>query len=108
VFYTNSIETVVNFYKDVLGFNLEYQQEDKFVSFIFPNGARLGIKKAKEEREKPGFQTVFIGVRNIENIYQELKDKGVTILKELVKLSYGKEFSILDPDKNKIEFIERE
>lgn len=44
VFYSNDLNEVIPFYWDVLGFEVEYIQEGKFVSFIFPNGAKLGIK----------------------------------------------------------------
>jgi len=44
VFYSNDLSKAIPFYTEKLDFKMEYQQEDKFVSFIFPNGARLGIK----------------------------------------------------------------
>lgn len=108
VFYTNAIEPIVHFYRDILGFTVEYIQNDKFVSFIFPNGARLGIKKKVEEREVPGAQTVFISIdTGIEELYQSYKDKQLFIYKELVVQEWGKNFSILDPDKNKVQFVEK-
>lgn len=108
VFYSNDIAKVVTFYRDILGFTVEYQQEDKYVSFIFPNGARLGIKKRIEEREIPGAQTVFIAPdQDITLLYEDLKQKGAPIYKELVDQAWGKNFSILDPDKNKVQFIEK-
>ena len=108
VFYSNDIPAVTDFYVKILGFKVEYQQVEKFVSFIFENGGRLGIKKAVEEREKPGAQTVFIGVEDIESVYNELKAKGVVIRKDLNTLAgFGKNFSILDPDQNKVQFVER-
>lgn len=108
VFYSNDIEKVISFYRDILGFTIEYQQGDKYVSFIFPNDARLGIKKKKEERELPGAQTVFISLeQGIEKLYENLIQKKVQILKELIVQDWGKNFSILDPDKNKIQFVEK-
>jgi catechol 2,3-dioxygenase-like lactoylglutathione lyase family enzyme len=108
VFYTNDIEKVVRFYVDVLGFKVEYQQGDKYVSFIFPNNARLGIKKKVEEREHPGAQTVFVSVETgLEEFYNNLKQKSVSIYKELVTQDWGKNFSILDPDGNKVQFVEK-
>lgn len=108
VFYSNDIRKVIEFYKDILGFDIEYQQENKYVSFIFPNNARLGIKKKAEERELPGAQTVFISLeKDIENLYKKLKQKNVPIYKELIVQDWGKNFSILDPDKNKIQFVEK-
>lgn len=108
VFYSADLDSVINFYRDRLGFDVEYTQEGKFISFIFENGARLGIKKAVEEREVPGAQTVFVGVTDIGSLYGKLRGGGVEILKELIdQPGFGKNFSILDPDRNKIQFVER-
>lgn len=106
VFYSNDIQEVIPFYQNILGFSVEYQTE-RFVSFIFQSGAKLGIKNKTDEREVPGFQTVFISTDSIGIIYDDLKEKGVEIYKELDEKPWGKEFSILDPDKNKVLFIER-
>lgn len=105
VLYSNNIEQVIPFYRDILGFTFDYQTE-RFVSFLFPNGGRLGIKNKTEEREIPGHQTVFISVEKIEEKWQELKEK-VPVYKELETKPWGKEFSILDPDHNKVLFVER-
>lgn len=107
VFYSNDIEKIIPFYRDILGFQLEYQQEGKFVSFIFPNGGRLGIKTRKEDREVPGHQTVFVGVDNIEQLYEDLKKKNTNFAKQLTEVPWGKEVSVLDEDGNKIEYIQR-
>lgn len=109
VFYSNNIDKVVSFYKDVLGFAIEYQQDDKYVSFIFPNDARLGIKRKVEEREIPGAQTVFVSLESgIESLYESLKQKNVPIYKKLIVQNWGKNFSILDPDGNKVQFVEKQ
>ncbi|MFA6436860.1 MAG: glyoxalase superfamily protein [Candidatus Paceibacterota bacterium] len=108
VFYTDNINKITEFYRDIFGFNLEYQDGDKYVSFIFSNGAKLGIKKKDKERELPGAQTVIISMESgIENWYELLQQKNVQIYKELTIQKWGKNFSVLDPDKNKVEFVER-
>jgi catechol 2,3-dioxygenase-like lactoylglutathione lyase family enzyme len=108
VLYTSDLKKAVEFYRDVLDFKFEYQQGEKFASFIFPNGAHLSIKQKAEEREIPGAQTVFISVeKNIENLYESLKQKGVSFHKGLGSESWGKYFNVFDPDKNKVEFIQR-
>ena len=107
VFYTNDLPKVIEFYENTLDFKLEYKTEN-FVSFIFPNDARLGIKQKAEEREVPGDQTVFISLdTGIEDLYQSLKLKNVSIYKELIVQEWGKNFSILDPDSNKVQFVEK-
>ncbi len=107
VFYTSDIEKITDFYQNIIGLQLEYRQGDKFVSFIFPNGGRLGIKKAVEQRETPGKQSVFIAVDQIEELYQQLKDQDLNIYKELTDESWGTAFDILDPDDNKVVFMRR-
>jgi predicted enzyme related to lactoylglutathione lyase len=107
VFYTSSINTIVAFYRDVIGFSLEYQDGDDYASFIFENGARLGIQKSHREREIVGSQTAIISTDNIDELYQAFKAKKVTIFKEIYTAGWGITFSILDPDKNRIEFLKR-
>jgi predicted enzyme related to lactoylglutathione lyase len=70
VFYTNNIEEVAKFYQNFLGLKLDYKTPDRFVQFSFENGVKLGIKKAREEREKPGAQTIFIQAEDIEKLYE--------------------------------------
>ena len=107
VFYTNDLEKIIEFYRDILKFKVDYIQEGRFASFDLGN-AKLGVKQAKEECEIPGHQTVFIAVPDIEKVYKDIKSKDVEILKELVDEDWGKNFSILDPDGNKVQFVERE
>ncbi|MDQ3239099.1 MAG: VOC family protein [bacterium] len=104
VFYSNNIEVITAFYRDVMGMEIEYQSGDKYVSLLFENGVRLGIKKAVDEREVPGMQTIFVGVADIDESYRKYKEIGVTFYKELTEESWGKQFSILDPDSNKVLF----
>lgn len=68
---------------------------------------KLGIKKAVEKREVPGHQTVFIEVDNIKEAYDQFKSKKVIFLKELVTEDWSTNFSILDPDGNKLQFIKK-
>jgi len=112
VFYTNDIEAVIKFYRDVIGFKVEYIQEGRFVSFIFENGAKLGIRQknpAEAHHEVPGYQTVFISVDDAQKTYDELVAKGVEIYREINTLKgWGTNFQILDADKNKVAFVELE
>ena len=106
VFYTNDLDRIIEFYRDILKFKVDYIQEGRFASFDLGN-AKLGIKQTKEERETPGHQTVFIAVDDIQKVYDEIKSKGLEILKELVEENWGTNFSILDPDENKVQFVEK-
>jgi predicted enzyme related to lactoylglutathione lyase len=66
ILYTNDISAIRTFYEKTVGLTFGYQDGDQYVSFIFPNGAKLGINKSVlTDREKPGGQTVFIRVNDI-------------------------------------------
>jgi predicted enzyme related to lactoylglutathione lyase len=106
IFYTRDINKTIDFYQGLLGLEIDYRRDDKYVSFIFFNKIKLGVKKAVEERENPGSQTIILSVNNIDDFYQEIKNKDIVIYDELTSESWGRTFSILDVDKNKIEFLE--
>lgn len=107
VFYTNNLDKAIKFYRDFLKLKVNYITPGRYAEFQFENGVNLGIKKAKEKREKSGSQTVFIVAENIEKQFEYFKNKDAVILKKLTEENWGLEFSILDPDGNKIEFLHR-
>ena len=106
VFYTNNLDRAVAFYRDIVGLKVDYIQKGRFASFKLES-VKLGIKKAVEKREIPGNQTVFIEVDNIKKIDDQFKSKKVIFLKELVTEDWATNFSILDPDGNKLQFIKK-
>lgn len=108
VFYTKDMKKVIDFYTNKLGLKLEFNENDYFVSFIFPSGKKLGIRQEKGERERAGHQTVFLSVDDIEKEFENIKRSGgFNIYRELENHSWGKAFAIMDPDNNKIEFVEK-
>lgn len=107
VFYTNDIDKVTEFYQDLIGLKLDYRQDDKYVSFWFENGVRLGIKKTTKDKENPGFQTIFIATEDAKSLFDKLKQKNVVFEKELIEQRWGTEFTVLDPDENRVLFIQR-
>ncbi len=106
IFYTRDINKTIDFYQGLLGLEIDYRRDEQYVSFIFFNKIKLGVKKATKEREVPGSQTIIISVNNIDDFYQEIENKDIVIYDELTNESWGRTFSILDADKNKIEFLE--
>jgi len=106
IFYTNNLDKAISFYKDVVGLEVDYIQEGKFASFNLKNG-KLGIKQSKEDREVPGHQSVFIEVENIEEAYNQFKQKDIEFSKELTNENWATNFSFLDSDGNKLQFISK-
>lgn len=107
VLYSNDIPAAVGFYRDVIGLEISFVDGERYAELKFDNGLFLSIKKASEEREVPGHQTFFMDVQNVEERYEEMKEKEVTFKKELTTESFGVHFSIFDPDRNKVEFMRK-
>lgn len=107
IFFTRNFDRTVTFCRDELGFELEYAQPNRFASFTFANGVRLGIKVPTEEREVPGHQTIFISVPDPAGLEQAFKDKGIAISHPLRDQEWALEFAILDPDGNKVLFYKK-
>ncbi len=71
ILYSKDISRIIDFYQNKLGFKLEYNENDYFVSFIFPSGKKLGIRQEKGERERAGHQTVFFAVSDIKKEFED-------------------------------------
>ncbi len=107
ILYTDDIKRIREFYEKTIGLNFEYQDGDHYVSFIFPNGAKLGINKSVlTNREVPGLQSVFIRVPNIKELRDKYKKLGFDFYEPYKDYGWGTYFAILDPDGNKIGFIQ--
>jgi predicted enzyme related to lactoylglutathione lyase len=107
IFYSHDINKAIDFYNNLIGLGIEYRQGDIYVSFIFPNQVRLGVKKAESDREIPGSQTIIISTEEIDKLYDRLREKRVEIYSDIENESWGRTFSILDVDGNRIEFLNR-
>jgi len=105
IFYTDNIQHITAFYRDVLGFEFAYGDK-KFASFKLEN-AFLGIKLSENERELSGHQAITLDVDNVQALYESTINRGITIYKELSSEDWGDNFAILDPDGNKVEFVQK-
>ena len=107
ILYTNNIAKIREFYEKTVGLTCEYQEGNVYVSFIFPSGARLGINKSVLlPREKPGGQTFFIRTPDIDKEYKKYEKLGYKFYEPYNKFNWGTYFAILDPDGNKVGFIQ--
>lgn len=107
IIYTSNLAKAIKFYQDILGLSLEYEDGEQYASFIFKNGARLGIEAKTKEREIPGAQTFILSIDEIDDLNNKLREAGVVFASEIKDYSWGRHFSIFDPDNNKIEFVRR-
>jgi len=106
VFYTNDMGRAVTFYRKFLGPECE-GSDDRFTEFRVGD-ALFGIKMSTEPREAPGHQTVILECDDVKSIYGFCRGLDVPTAKELSVESWGVNFAVLDPDGNKVEFVQRQ
>ena len=106
IFYTRDLGRVIDFYEKEIGLPKAQYKEHVYAALEFENSVQLGIKVADKKRELPGAQTATIECNNIEELYKKFRSKNIPVYKELEIASWGTTFSILDPDGNKLEFVE--
>lgn len=108
----NNLETSIDFYENKFGWQRSEMSNDNIVFFEL-NGISLALYSANElakdatiEPEGNGFKGFTISYNStseeeVNTIVKELKDKGVTIVKEPQKVFWGGYSSyIADPDGN--------
>jgi predicted enzyme related to lactoylglutathione lyase len=106
VFYSKDLDSLLSFYEKYLGAKIENRQGNRFMYARLADNSRIAIKVGNQPREVPGHQSIFLDVPNIEEWYKKALDKKVNVYKQLVQEPWGKEFSVFDPDGNKIVFYE--
>jgi uncharacterized glyoxalase superfamily protein PhnB len=112
VLHVKTAATAVEFYCKRLGFTQQfaYRFDDNQ-----PDPCYMGVTRDDVELHLSSFSgdgvpggVVFLGVRDVDELYQELKDKGVAIQLEPTNQSWGnREMYVADPDGNSLRFVHR-
>ena len=111
---TNDIQKTIHFYEQ-LGFHKELvtKNNEETVAFLKLHNLVIETYENKAATMQVGaIDHISLDVKNIEPLYQLIKSKGFTILDEHVNsLPFWengiKYFTILGPNKEKIEFCEK-
>ena len=91
----------VAYYRDVLGFQVNYQQND--LGVMDRDDVRL-LLIARTERHK-GLGSCYIYVGDADALHAELVATGAAVQGEPVSHPWGlREFSVLDPEGNQLKF----
>jgi uncharacterized glyoxalase superfamily protein PhnB len=97
----NDVAAGVAHYRDVFGFEVNYQQDD--LGVMDRDQVRL-LLIARTERHK-GIGSAYAYIENADRLYAELKAKGADLQGEPVSQPWGlREFRVLDPEGNEITF----
>ena len=111
LFLVTDINRSIEFYTNELNFDVDFRYED-FYAGILKDGYSIHLKvndytiEKKECKRNNDDITITFSVSNIENLYEDLSHKPISIIQTLREMPYGKEFYISDPDGNIISFLE--
>ncbi len=87
------------YYRDVLGFTVNYQQHD--IAVMDRDIVRI-LLIARTERHT-GIGSCYVYVRDADALYRELVGKGANVQGEPVSRPWGlREFRVLDPEGNQL------
>jgi catechol 2,3-dioxygenase-like lactoylglutathione lyase family enzyme len=106
-----SLDKSIVFYTEILGFDVHFHYEDFYCSLSM-SGYAIHLKTGKptpEERRSRRYNDhldLVFSVEGIDNLFTDLKSKGVKIIRPVQEMPYGHEFYILDPDEYILAFIE--
>ncbi len=105
VIYTKDLDQAKKFYCEILNFQIGYSDE-VWTEVHLPNkGAYIGLHKTEEPIQK-GSEITF-RVNNIEQVYNDLNQKGVKFIGEIFSPAKGiKLIHFEDPDGNPLSLIE--
>jgi uncharacterized glyoxalase superfamily protein PhnB len=88
-------------YRDVLGFKINYQQDD--IGVMDRDNVRV-LLIARTERHK-GIGSAYVYVADADSLHAELCAKGANVQGEPISRPWGlREFRVLDPEGNQITF----
>lgn len=104
---TEKLQETKKFYTEVLGFGVSFENEFYLLLHTPDKTAQLSFLLPNHPSQKPIFQSPFNGkgayltieVDQVDEIYQELKNKGVEIEIDLRDEPWGdRHFAIVDPN----------
>lgn len=95
----------VRFYEEILVLK-PVQQSPTFVMFALSNGVILGLWSYKTANPdviaQPGASEIAFAHQDIDGLYAQWKKMGITIAQEPTDMSFGRTFTVLDPDGHRI------
>ena len=99
ILYVESMSRSKAYYTDVLGFNVDWSMNG-FVG-LSRDGWRIYLSEGGHGQ--PGMW-LWIGVRDIDGLFQELESKGADLKSEIESYDWAREFRVADPDGHILRF----
>jgi len=99
----DDVAGAVTYYRDVLGFRINYQQADLGVM----DRDAITILLIARTTQYKGIGSFSVYVSNVDALYEELSAKGANILGQPVSRPWGlRDFTVIDPEENRVTFAQ--
>jgi Uncharacterized protein conserved in bacteria len=104
---TEKLEETKEFYTNVLGFGVSFENEFYLLMHTPNKSAELSFLLPNHPSQKPVFQSPFNGkgvyltieVEDVDEVYERIKNKGIAIAIEIRDEPWGdRHFAIVDPN----------
>ena len=100
---SDNVPAAIAYYRDVLGFSINYQQHDLGVM----DRDSITILLIARTEEHKGIGSFEVYVSNADALYEELLAKGAKVLGPPVSRPWGlRDFRVIDPEGNRITFAQ--
>jgi catechol 2,3-dioxygenase-like lactoylglutathione lyase family enzyme len=97
----SDVHAGVAYYRDVLGFTVNYEQDDLGVM----DRDEVRIVLVARTEKFTGIGSCYVYVRDVDALHDELRGKGANVLDEPLSMPWGlRQFHMLDSDGNEITF----
>ena len=106
VFVVSDVQKSVAYYRDVLGFDVEFLYgEPTFYAGVERGNVLIHLQAAHESKREPGQMAINVFVSDVDALYEELKGRGATLLSAPKDYAYGmRDFDAVDLDGNQLCF----
>lgn len=104
---TQKLQETKKFYTEVLGFGVSFENEFYLLLHTPDQSAEISFLQPNHPSQKPVFRSEFNGkgvyltieVENVDEVYKQLKDKGIQMENEIRDEPWGdRHFAIKDPN----------
>lgn len=104
IFHVKDLDASLNYYKDILGFNVDFRYGD-MVGLAFGEVLIYLSGPGQEVKKTPGEGSIYIFCDEVDQYYKDIIAKGAILSIGVEDRGYGmRDFSVPDPDGNFITF----
>lgn len=104
--YVSDLQRSKDFYIQQMGFRMKFQQEDWIEFDLGETSFAILRRPLSKGAVKPQKNRIMFETNNIENFYKRAMECKIKLITSIREESYGKLFTIEDPDGHWIEIFE--